>query len=131
MTHDIVRIVPSEAIAGYLTVFLSSDYGQELIKRFSYGATVTHIEGHHVAQIQVPILKNRMNQNKINEIMLEANRKRYEAYLLEQKAIKTVNDQVIYLTKKNSPYKHSSDLPMAAEELAQYNSSSRDSQDLN
>ena len=40
------------------------------------------------------MLKNKDTQIKINDLVLEANKKRYENYVLEQKAIKMVNEKV-------------------------------------
>lgn len=97
MTHDIIRLVPaSDNVAGFIYAWLWSDYGKELISRFIYGAVVGHIEAHHLIQVQIPLLKNKEVQQKINDLVLEANQKRYEAYLLEQKAIHTINEKVIF-----------------------------------
>lgn len=127
--EHIIRVVPADnSIAGYIYCWLASDYGYELIRRFTYGSVVDEIDDKHVARIQIPLLRNNNVQQKINDLVLETNQKRYEAYQLELKAIKTVNNQVIYSAVKN---KSLSDLPMAAEEFAQYNSLTRDSQDLN
>ncbi|RLC22013.1 MAG: hypothetical protein DRI57_00935 [Deltaproteobacteria bacterium] len=54
------------------------------------------INDYHVAQIQIPLLKNKARQQEINDLVLEANAKRYEAYTLEQEAITMVNKDVIY-----------------------------------
>ena len=50
----------------------------------------------HIRQIPVPILKNHDIQEKINSLALEANKKRYEAYRLEQKALEVLDKEVIY-----------------------------------
>ena len=57
------------------------------------------IDDKNVAKIPIPLLKNKEIQLKINNLVLEANQKRYEAYKLEQKAIRMVNEKVIYATK--------------------------------
>jgi type I restriction enzyme S subunit len=96
-SDHIIRIIPSDKeLAGYLYVFLLSDYGKCLIKRYTYGSVVDEIDNNHVAQIPFPLLKNKSVQTKINDLALEANKKRYEAYILEQKAMKILNDEVIY-----------------------------------
>jgi len=96
-SEHIIRIVPSShSIAGYLYVFLSTDYGRELIKRFTYGSVVDEINDDQVAQTPIPILKDKDTQNEINRLALSANKKRYQAYLYEQKAINLVNDEVIH-----------------------------------
>jgi len=97
--EHIIRIVPaSDDIAGYLYVFLASDYGYELITRFTYGAVVDEIDDKHVAQVAVPLLKDSEVQSEINCLALEANEKRYEAYRAEQEAIRITNEEVIHAT---------------------------------
>ena len=95
--QHIIRIVPtSDDMAGYLYIFLASDYGQPLIRRFTYGSVVDEIDDHHVRRIAVPLLKDRAAQQKINDLALAANEKRYEAYCLEQDALKMLNEQIIF-----------------------------------
>lgn len=96
-SEHIIRVVPkSKDIAGYLSVFLSSDYGNTLITRFTYGSVVDEIDDNHVKQIKIPLLKNKDIQKQINDLALEANAKRYEAYKLEQEALNVMNEEVIY-----------------------------------
>lgn len=95
--QHIIRILPaSEDIAGYLNIFLASDYGKVLITRFTYGSVVDEIDDNHVRQIAIPLLKNHTVQKKINDLALEANEKRYQAYLLEQEALQIMDKDVIY-----------------------------------
>ncbi len=97
--EHIIRIVPiSEAIAGYIFAWLDSDLGYELIHRFTYGSVVDEIDARQIAQVQIPLLKNKRQQDKINDLVLEANEKRYKAYLKEQEAISLINDAVIFKT---------------------------------
>ncbi len=95
--QHIIRVIPACIdIAGYINIFLSTDYGHELIKRFTYGSVVDEIDDNHVRQVQIPILKNQDIQKQINDLALQANQKRYEAYMLEQKALKIMDYEVIY-----------------------------------
>lgn len=97
ISSNVISVLPSSSdIAGYLYVFLSSPYGRELINRNIYGAVVDIIEPCHIAQVQIPILKHHKAQERINSLALEAKQKRYKAYVLEQEALKMVNDSVIY-----------------------------------
>jgi type I restriction enzyme S subunit len=41
-------------------------------------------------------LKNQDIQKQINDLALQANEKRYKAYLLEQEALKVLDEEVIY-----------------------------------
>ncbi len=95
--QHIIRVVPASTnIAGYINIFLSSEYGKVLITRFTYGSVVDEIDDNHVRQIPIPLLKDKGIQKRINELALEANQKRYEAYCLEQEALKIMNEEVIY-----------------------------------
>lgn len=67
-----------------------------LITRFTYGSVVDEIDDNHVSQITIPLLKSTDIQTKINNLALEANEKRYEAYKLEQKAMEIMNEEIIY-----------------------------------
>ena len=96
-SEHIIRVVPTNKdIAGYIYAWLNTDYGKELLTRFTYGAVVDEIDHRHIAQVEIPLLKNKDVQQKINDLVLEANQKRYEAYILEQKAIHTINEKVIF-----------------------------------
>ena len=96
-SDHIIRVIPANnGIAGYLNIFLASEYGQQLITRFTYGAVVDEIDDNHVRQIVIPLLKNAKAQKEINDLALQANEKRYKAYLLEQEALKIMNEEVIY-----------------------------------
>ena len=95
--QHIIRVVPANKdIAGYLNIFLASDYGFQLITRFTYGSVVDEIDDNHVRAISVPLLKDHDVQKQINDLALEANQKRYEAYQLEQEALKIMDVEVIY-----------------------------------
>lgn len=95
--QHIIRVVPaSKDIAGYLYVFLLSDYGYELITHYTYGSVVDEINDNHVRQIPIPLLKNSSVQDKINSLALLANQKRYEAYNLEKQALEIMDKEVIY-----------------------------------
>ncbi len=96
-SEDILRISPaSEEIAGYLYIYLMSDYGAKLVDRCAYGSVISHIDDTHIYNLPVPLLKNSEIQQKINDLALEANQKRYEAYKLEQKALEIMDREVIY-----------------------------------
>ena len=96
-SDHIIRIVPAkEEIAGYLSVFLSSEYGYRLIARYTYGSVVDEIDDIHVGCIPFPLLKDAKNQHQINELALLANKKRFEAYKREQQALQIMDREVIF-----------------------------------
>ncbi len=95
-SDHIIRIVPAnDGIAGYLNVFLSSEYAHPLIVRYTYGAVIDEIDDTHVRNIPVPLLKDTSVQDEINTLALAANEKRFEAYRLEQKALSIMETDVL------------------------------------
>ncbi len=95
--QHIIRIVPADnEIAGYLYAWLSSDYAYPLMTRYTYGAVVDEIDDKQVSAILIPLLRNENTQEAINDKVLEANKKRTEAYELEQEALAILNEKVIY-----------------------------------
>ena len=95
--QHIIRIVPADAeIAGYLCAWLSSDYAYPLIDRYTYGAVVDEINAEQVSEVTVPLLRDEDTQRVINSKVLEANRKRTEAYELEQEALTVLDEKVVY-----------------------------------
>ena len=96
MTHDIIRLVTEADMTGYVYVWLKTDYASRIIKSFSYGSVVTHIEKEHLATVAIPLLKNQKTQQIINDLALKANQKRYEAYLLEKEALRVMDTEVIF-----------------------------------
>ena len=95
--EHVIRIVPANnEIAGYLCAWLSSDYAYPLITRHIYGAVVDEINVEQVASISIPLLHDENTQKAINDKVLEANRKRTEAYKLEQEALTVLDEKVIY-----------------------------------
>jgi len=100
VSQNSIRIVPnSNDIAGYIYIFLNSDYGKALSKRETYGAVIDMIDPSNAGQIPIPILKNKDAMKKINDLALKANKLRAEAYYKEKEAIKIMNDEVIYATE--------------------------------
>ncbi len=96
MTHDIIRLKLSDSLAGYCFIWLNSEYAGRIMKSFQYGSVVQHIEKEHIREMPIPLLKDQATQTRINDLALEANRKRYEAYTLEQKALKIMDNEVIF-----------------------------------
>ncbi len=95
--QHVIRVVPvNKDIAGYLFAWLSSDYANLLITRFTYGAVVDEINDKHVSQISIPLLHDHNLQSNINKKVLELNQKRAKAYSLEQEALDILNKKVIY-----------------------------------
>ena len=95
--EHVIRVVPTnDEIAGYLYAWLSSEYAYPFITRYTYGAVVDEINDAQISEIVVPLLRDENVQRDINDTVLEANRKRTEAYSLEQEALKVLDEKVIY-----------------------------------
>ncbi len=54
------------------------------------------LDDDHVRAIPVPLLKSCELQQQINDLALVANQKRFEAYQLEQEALRIMDAEVIY-----------------------------------
>ena len=97
VSQNVLKVVPANTdIAGYLYVYMNSQYGNILIKRQTYGSVVDMIDAAKLRSVEIPLLKNEKKQKTINDMALKANQKRYEAYCLEQEAIKIMNEEVIF-----------------------------------
>lgn len=100
ISQNSIRLVPqSNDIAGYIYIFLNSEYGKALSKRETYGAVIDMIDPNNARQIPIPILKQKDIMQEINDLALKANKLRAKAYYKEQDALKILNDEVIYATK--------------------------------
>lgn len=94
--QHIIRIIPAnQEIAGYLSIFLSSDYALPLIKRNTYGSVIDEIDDDQIRKIPIPLLKDKLLQETINKLALQANVKRYEAYKFEEEALQIIDKDVI------------------------------------
>ena len=95
-SDDIIRVIPaSDDIAGYVYVWLSSEWGRELMRRYKHGAVIEHIEVEHVGYVPFPILRDKGIQERINSLALEANSRRYEAWRLEREAMRIVESEIL------------------------------------
>lgn len=96
ISDNLMQIIGLPETCGYLYIFLNSSYGSYLIKRFTYGGVVDALEPSHLGSVEIPLLKDTDAQAEINNLALEANELRYQAYTLEQEAMKVMDEEVIY-----------------------------------
>ena len=97
-SDHIIRVVPANNnIAGYIYIFLQSDYAYPLITRFTYGSVVDEIDNNHMSNVAIPLLADAEQQKKINDMALNANELCYQAYTLEQKALQIMDEDVLGL----------------------------------
>src|ERR1039457_5888642 len=71
ISDDAIRIEPKGAHAGYLYAFLSSAYGQPVIAKGIYGATIDHLEPKHLAVIPIPMASEKV-QLAVHEKVMRA-----------------------------------------------------------
>jgi len=84
-SDDIIRVVPKNIPSGFLYAFLSSKYGQNLLKHGTYGAVIQHIEPEHIQNIPIPIFPPQKKE-EIHDLIVEAAELRVEANRLLEKA---------------------------------------------
>ncbi len=84
LSDDLIRVVPKENNYGFLYVYLNTWIGQTFLTKDQYGATVKHIEPHHVANIPIPRIPDL--EEEINQKILEAHKLREKAQELLLKA---------------------------------------------
>jgi type I restriction enzyme S subunit len=55
-SQDVLKVEanPERIKSGYLYAFMSSRFGEALVKSSAYGAIIQHIEPHHIADLPVP-----------------------------------------------------------------------------
>lgn len=98
VSQNVIKIdCIDDFMAGYVYAFLSSEYGISLIKKETYGSVVDMIDDNNLRDIKIPILHEFKDMKYISDKVLEANKKRYEAYEKEEKAIDIVNKKVLKL----------------------------------
>ncbi len=103
-SQHVIRIESSSPwMAGYLYAWLSTDYGRELIRRFTYGSVVDEVSDEHIGNVIVPILKDSVMQ-EIGKLVLDANGKRYQAFVLEQQAMRTFDQKVFGISTSEILY---------------------------
>ncbi len=95
-SDHILRIVPAaKEIAGYLYVWLSSEWAKPLVLRNSYGAVIDEISDVQLDAVPVPLLTDTVLQSEINNLALRASTLRSEAYDWEQSALREMETQVL------------------------------------
>ncbi len=89
--QHILRLISSNDMnPGYVYCFLASEYGHTLLQKFTYGSVVDEIDDNHLASVPFPLPKNKSLIDKIGNLVLDANKKRNEAWNLEKEAVAEV-----------------------------------------
>jgi type I restriction enzyme S subunit len=100
-SQDSIRVIASKEInEGYIYTWLSSDYGESLIKRHSYGSVIVHIDREMLASVHIPLPEPKI-RNEIGDLVLKANQLRDQAWRSEQEAISKL--EKLISSKSNTP----------------------------
>lgn len=86
-SEDVLRVIPdAEKIPpGYLYAYLSSKFGVPLVVGGTYGAIIQHIEPEHIANLPVPRLGKKVEQ-EIHDLVESAANNRFRAHQLRADA---------------------------------------------
>ncbi len=97
--HCLRIVASSKDYSGYLYAWLDSPYAKPLILRNVYGAVIDELDDVQMSNVIVPILKDKNKIKEINDLVLQANDLRNEAYIEEQKALDIMNNEVLLVKK--------------------------------
>jgi type I restriction enzyme S subunit len=87
-----LTITPPTA-AGYIAIFLLTTYGRTQLLRETYGGVISHLEVKHVAHILFPDAPLDI-KNEVGRIAIEAYEKKDQANLIENEAIKLLENKL-------------------------------------
>jgi type I restriction enzyme S subunit len=98
-SEDVLRVVPNpdRVLPGYLYAFLSSKFGVPLVVGGTYGAIIQHIEPHHIANLPVPRLGEKI-ETRAHTLVQKAAEERTRASELR------VESQHLLLEKLKVPH---------------------------
>lgn len=86
-SEHLLRVNPvSDDVAGYLFVWLNSQWALPLIQRHTYGSVIFEITEYHLADVAVPLVEQSI-MAEINQLALSANKLRTDAFNKEQQAL--------------------------------------------
>ncbi len=76
---------------GYIYAWLSSDYGQRLVKRYSYGSVILEIDKEMLESVTIPVPPPYVRE-KIGDLVIRANELRDQAWRIEGDAIQELEN---------------------------------------
>ncbi len=90
-----IRIIPKENYSGLIYIFLSTSFGQELIKFQKYGSVQDVINSDYISRIPIPLfLTNNIFIKRIQEIVEDAYKMIDKANVYEHEAIQLVEKEI-------------------------------------
>jgi type I restriction enzyme, S subunit len=99
-SHNIDRVIPFDlSNAGYLFVFLRSEYGQQLMQSKKLGSVVDVLTDEDLGEILIPDPPKKLKK-EIGDLAFLANEKFTQAYNLEMNTIKKLEEIILNSNKK-------------------------------
>ncbi len=90
------RLIPASRLRGaFVFAWLSSEYGQSVVRRHSYGSVVPEIDKGMIGSVPVPVVPTEA-EREIGDAVLRANRLRDKAWREEQDAIDDLIARICY-----------------------------------
>ena len=102
-SEHVMRVIPDESVIppGYLYAYLSSKFGVPLVVSGTYGAIIQHIEPHHIADLPVPRLGDKV-EKKAHALVEEA----AEGLSQYAELLRTATDSLLQTTHVSNPNKN-------------------------
>ena len=92
-SDDVIRITPSDGMAGFIYAFLRSKTGNTILATNKYGSVIQHIEPEHLAEIPIPNPPNKV-KSKINDLVMHSFTLRDESNELIDQATALLIDEL-------------------------------------
>ena len=70
-THDLIRIVPEDGMAGYLFAWCMTAEAQAQISAYTHGGQIDHVSSEQVGSMMVPMLPKEVRR-KLDRAVLKA-----------------------------------------------------------
>jgi type I restriction enzyme S subunit len=92
---NMVRIIPNENYSGLIYIYLSTIYGQELIKFQKYGSVQDHINSDYIGRIPFPkFLTDNLFLKRVQESVQNAYKMIDQGNFYEQEAIRLIETEI-------------------------------------
>ncbi|MFV0467652.1 MAG: restriction endonuclease subunit S, partial [Dysgonomonas sp.] len=92
-SQHILRLIPKGIPAGYLFAFINSNFGKEIIQRYTYGSVIPQIEPSHIGLIPIPLLSDSLIEY-IDKMTIDSITKNEIAKKKELEAISLVEKEI-------------------------------------
>ena len=94
ISEDVLRVVPNSSLpSGYIYAYLTSKYGAQNIRLYTYGSVIQHIEVEHLGNVPIPILDDKII-HEVNDLMMSHIEYIERAKKLESGAVKKIEEEI-------------------------------------